>query len=388
MFDYKLEIDTKKFDQELDKTKANINSIATIISADLDTITKTCNESFSSAKVYVQEFNKELEETKSKTSFFDMSGLVVGISGLILDIASLGVAIASLIFTIMQTGAAAGPASVSLTPLIPVLFGIAAAALAIGVAVKLMEPVLIALIEGIVKIVEIAAPVVMKLIYGIIEVFRILGDIVQSVVVTIGKTIIAVIETIIDGFKFLVDTWREVVSSIGSGVEKVFGFFGKLWDKIRPIFEKIGEFVGGVFKGIANGAIAMVNMVLGVIEKLANAWLLPFNLIIKGLNKIPGVSIGELSVTIPKIPRLDVGTNYVPNDQLAMIHKGEAVIPKKFNNKEFFGKDNDKVVNRLDLLIETLINKDMNAYIGKEEVGKASVGYINNQRRIMGGSVI
>lgn len=31
------------------------------------------------------------------------------------------------------------------------------------------------------------------------------------------------------------------------------------------------------------------------------------------------------------VPSYDVGTNYVPNDQLAMVHKGEAIIPAKYN---------------------------------------------------------
>lgn len=37
----------------------------------------------------------------------------------------------------------------------------------------------------------------------------------------------------------------------------------------------------------------------------------------------------------------DVGTNYVPNDQLAMVHEGEAIVPKKFNSQEFFGSNTD-----------------------------------------------
>lgn len=38
--------------------------------------------------------------------------------------------------------------------------------------------------------------------------------------------------------------------------------------------------------------------------------------------------IANLSATMPSYA---VGTNYVPNDQLAMIHKGEAIIPAKYN---------------------------------------------------------
>lgn len=49
-----------------------------------------------------------------------------------------------------------------------------------------------------------------------------------------------------------------------------------------------------------------------------------------------------LESLIKAIPGYDVGTNYIPNDQLAMVHKGEAIVPKKFNDKEFFNQSNDE----------------------------------------------
>lgn len=49
-----------------------------------------------------------------------------------------------------------------------------------------------------------------------------------------------------------------------------------------------------------------------------------------------------LNALINAIPGYDVGTNYVPNDQLAMVHKGEAIVPKKFNDKEFFNQSNEE----------------------------------------------
>ena len=49
-----------------------------------------------------------------------------------------------------------------------------------------------------------------------------------------------------------------------------------------------------------------------------------------------------LNAALAQIPAYDVGTNYVPNDQLAMVHKGEAIVPKKFNNQQFFNQGNEE----------------------------------------------
>ena len=50
----------------------------------------------------------------------------------------------------------------------------------------------------------------------------------------------------------------------------------------------------------------------------------------------------------------DVGTNYVPNDQLAMVHKGEQIIPAKWNPATSgIYNSNDEVVSKLDKLITT-----------------------------------
>jgi hypothetical protein len=85
------------------------------------------------------------------------------------------------------------------------------------------------------------------------------------------------------------------------------------------------------------------------------------------------------------IPKLAVGTNYVADDGLAYLHKGEAVIPKKFNSQEYFGKiGNEDVLAKLDELIETIEEKDMNAYISSKAIGNVSIAYQNQQKRIMG----
>lgn len=64
-------------------------------------------------------------------------------------------------------------------------------------------------------------------------------------------------------------------------------------------------------------------------------------------NAFSKLGVGSVTKTLLNnllnaIPAYDVGTNYVPNDQLAMVHKGEAIIPKKFNNEQFFNSNNEE----------------------------------------------
>ena len=90
---------------------------------------------------------------------------------------------------------------------------------------------------------------------------------------------------------------------------------------------------------------------------LGNIVKAPINYIIDGLNKfINGVNkvqipdwvpaVGGKGLHIPNIPKLATGTNFVPEDTLAMIHKGEAVVPKKFNPYAN-GLDNSTIGNML-----------------------------------------
>ena len=87
------------------------------------------------------------------------------------------------------------------------------------------------------------------------------------------------------------------------------------WEKAKGFFDKIGEGVKKAWEGF------------------------------KGFASDTGQRIGNLFSgkgwkTNSELPSYDVGTNYVPNDQLAYVHKGEAIIPAKYNKPYTGSTDN------------------------------------------------
>lgn len=127
------------------------------------------------------------------------------------------------------------------------------------------------------------------------------------------------------------------IKSVFSTVASFFkSIFTNAWNGVKAVFSTGGK----IFTGIKDGIVsAFKNIVNGIIKGINKVIKIPFDGINTVLGKIRNISIagqkpfkGLIStIKVPKIPTLNVGTNYVPDDTLAMIHKGEAVIPKKFN---------------------------------------------------------
>ena len=125
------------------------------------------------------------------------------------------------------------------------------------------------------------------------------------------------------------------------------------------------------------------------LETKTNNWFTTFtNGLANFLNPVSGIlSLGhKLTGSILKF---DVGTNYVPDDMLAMVHKGEMIVPAKYNPATSgIGGTNEETNALLRQLNDTLENKQFSASISAREVGETATNYINNQSRIMGRSVI
>ena len=88
-------------------------------------------------------------------------------------------------------------------------------------------------------------------------------------------------------------------------------------------------------------------------------------------------AIGNIKTAFKKIglnvPSYDVGTDYVPNDQLAMVHEGERIIPKKYNNSQYMGNDEtNSLLMELNRNVLELANKPSILNVNGKELAKAT----------------
>lgn len=198
------------------------------------------------------------------------------------------------------------------------------------------------MIKGIANFIKSAINVVIDFIStqinGFINVFK---TIFITIPVWIYNTIIAPIGNFFagmwNGLKTGAQNAWNGIKSVFSTVASFFkSIFTNAWNGVKAVFSTGGK----IFTGIKDGIVsAFKNIVNAIIKGINRVIKIPFDGINTVLSKIRNLSIagqkpfkGLIStIKVPKIPTLNVGTNYVPDDTLAMIHKGEAVIPKKFN---------------------------------------------------------
>ena len=205
----------------------------------------------------------------------------------------------------------------------------------------------------------------------------------------------------------IIETWEGIKEFIGSAWDWIKGQAEGTWENMK----KFGEWIGSVFTGLWNGIkdaagrawnwigdqlqgtktnfLNFINTIGGWFSSLWNSIKKGFAKVWNGIADVANKAGGALGLAkLPKINSYAVGTNYVPEDQLAFIHKGEAVVPKKYNNGGYVPQSNDETNYLLEQVINAINNIEINPYTTVKDVGKASLSYINNKSRQLGESVV
>ena len=233
---------------------------------------------------------------------------------------------------------------------------------------------------------------------GIVAIFNGVVNFYKTIFTTAWNVIKSVWNVVVSWFKAIWDGIKNVFSAVGSWFGNVFtsawnniknafskitGFFQGIWNSIKSIFSKVGQVVGDAITGTVKKA---VNTVLSTAVKIINGFISAINTAISVINAIPGVNIKKLNKL--EVPSFDVGTNYVPEDMIAMVHKGERITPAKYNNDDWTGNEVDmsETNDLLSDLIDVVRSKQL--VVDGYAIGRASVDYINSESRRRGESVI
>lgn len=183
-----------------------------------------------------------------------------------------------------------------------------------GVANSIMTvltPILTFIDDIISKIIELVETIVHEV-----------GDTIKNIVETVGNIIIEIIDSITNAVPRLLKAIVDFCGDIGPAIERTA-------DSIMRTITKVVNFTVSAIEYLINLVISGVNSMISAINSVSQY---------VGIN-IPRVP----EANIPRfVPQYKAGTNFVPNDGLAYLHRGEAVIPEKYNQGSAYQQTNTK----------------------------------------------
>ena len=215
--------------------------------------------------------------------------------------------------------------------------GIGAAAIALLALVLGAVALVIASIANLVRALGESGEGIKQICEGIAEVIQAIGNVIIGIVdVVIGK----VAELAIAIAHEIGETIRTIIETVGKVITDIIN---SLINAVPTLLNAILNFCNSIGPAIENSANAIMRTITNVVNFTVSAIEYLVNLVVDGVNQIISAinSVSQyVGINIPKVPEVSIrrfvpkyetGTNYVPNDGLAYLHQGEAVVPKKYN---------------------------------------------------------
>lgn len=215
--------------------------------------------------------------------------------------------------------------------------GIGAAAIALLALVLGAVALVIASIANLVRALGESGEGIKQICEGIAEVIQAIGNVIIGIVdVVIGK----VAELAIAIAHEIGETIRTIIETVGKVITDIIN---SLINAVPTLLNAILNFCNSIGPAIENSANAIMETITNVVNFTVSAIEYLVNLVVDGVNQIISAinSVSQyVGINIPKVPEVSIrrfvpkyetGTNYVPNDGLAYLHQGEAVVPKKYN---------------------------------------------------------
>lgn len=127
------------------------------------------------------------------------------------------------------------------------------------------------------------------------------------------------------------NAWNGITSVFSNVTNWFRDKFTEAWTAVKNVFSTGGKVFDGITEGIVSTFKTVVNAIIGGINKVVAVPFNAINSILKKLKKIELVGIKPFdwvtTFSVPEIPKLSTGLNYVPYDEYpAFLHRGEAVL--------------------------------------------------------------
>lgn len=214
---------------------------------------------------------------------------------------------------------------------------------------ELVSGALAPLIDVLMELINaVLTPLILYLENVFLPIFTLVFEVIADVVTEHLGKIAKVIQNLTDFVKnVFTSDWSAAWENIKTIFSTVFGDgIFSLAEHIKGIFTNVIDFIKNVFTANWKGAWENIKGIFSnQVGALVDIFKMPINAIVDGWNslssrlgnmKIPKwvPFAGGNSFSLPTLPRLRVGMDYVPSDDFpALLHRGEAVLTAEENKK-------------------------------------------------------